>query len=407
VQRLQLTPGLRVGGHAEFCWTWHRCRGFGVAADANRGEPLAPFRLPPSPFNLSSMAKTTYKDSGVDLAVYEQSMARLPRLLRRTHSPRVLPNEGGFAGLFQLDFERGLFARNYREPVLVSGTDGVGTKLKVAQLAGRHDTVGIDLVAMCVNDVLCCGAEPLFFLDYVAMSHDDPQLLEAIVRGVSDGCVESDMALVGGETAIMTDLYARGDYDLAGFSVGVVEKQKLLDGSTISPGDLVLGVASNGIHSNGFSLVRKIVFDVAKLKIDDAVPECGGTVGEVLLRPTTIYTRAVRSVRSHYKVKSVVHGIAHVTGGGLHENLARILPPGVGATIDRGSWPVPPVFPWLQKLGEVDDDEMHRVFNMGIGLALVVSPFYAESIRAQLAASALASWPIGRTIASSQQVAWT
>jgi phosphoribosylformylglycinamidine cyclo-ligase len=366
------------------------------------------------------MAKTTYKDSGVDLAVYEQSMARLPRLLRRTHSPRVLPNEGGFAGLFQLDFSQGLFARNYREPVLVSGTDGVGTKLKVAQLAGRHDTVGIDLVAMCVNDILCCGAEPLFFLDYVAMSHDDPQLLEAIVRGVSDGCVESDMALVGGETAIMPDLYARGDYDLAGFCVGVVEKAKVLDGSTISPGDVVLGVASNGIHSNGYSLVRKIVFDVAKLKIDDPFPvgavsdrdkktasETPPTIGEVLLRPTTLYPRAVRSVLTHYKVKSVVHGIAHITGGGLHENLARILPPGIAATIDRGSWPMPPVFPWLQKLGEVDDDEMYRVFNMGIGLALVVSPYYAESIRDQLNACGLANWQIGRAIEGDQLVRWS
>ena len=353
------------------------------------------------------MAKTTYKDSGVDLAVYEESMARLPRLLRRTHSPRVLANEGGFAGLFQLDFEKGLFARNYREPVLVSGTDGVGTKLKVAQLAGRHDTVGVDLVAMCVNDVLCCGAEPLFFLDYVAMSHDDPQLLEAIVRGVSDGCVESDTALVGGETAIMPDLYARGDYDLAGFCVGVVEKQKVLDGSTISPGDVVLGVASNGVHSNGFSLVRKIVFEVAGLKIGDFVEECGATVGEVLLRPTTIYARAVRSVLMHYKVKSVVHGIAHVTGGGLHENLARILPPGVGATIDHGSWPVPPVFPWLQRLGEVDDDEMYRVFNMGVGLALVVSPYYAENIQRQLSQLHLASWPIGRAVAGEPVVRWS
>ena len=353
------------------------------------------------------MAKTTYKDSGVDLAVYEESMARLPRLLRRTHSPRVLPNEGGFAGLFQLDFSQGLFARNYREPVLVSGTDGVGTKLKVAQLAGRHDTVGIDLVAMCVNDILCSGAEPLFFLDYVAMSHDDPPLLEAIVRGVSDGCVESDMALVGGETAIMPDLYARGDYDLAGFCVGVVEKQKVLDGSTISPGDVVLGVASNGVHSNGYSLVRKIVFDVAGLKIDDRVEPCGATVGEILLRPTTIYARAVRSVLTHYKVKSVVHGIAHVTGGGIFENLARILPPGIAATIDRGSWPMPPVFPWLQKLGEVDDEEMYRVFNMGIGLALVVSPYYAESIRDQLAACGLANWPIGRTIEGNQLVSWS
>jgi phosphoribosylformylglycinamidine cyclo-ligase len=353
------------------------------------------------------MAKATYKDSGVDLAVYEESMARLPRLLRRTHSPRVLANEGGFAGLFQLDFSKGLFARNYQEPVLVSGTDGVGTKLKVAQLAGRHDTVGIDLVAMCVNDILCCGAEPLFFLDYVAMSHDDPQLLESIVQGISDGCVESDLALVGGETAIMPDLYARGDYDLAGFCVGVVEKAKVLDGSTISPGDVVIGVASNGIHSNGYSLVRKIVFDIAGLNVGDHVEALGTAISDALLRPTTIYTRALRSVLAHYKVKSVVHGVAHITGGGLHENLARILPEGIGVTIDRGSWPVPPVFGWLQQLGEVDDAEMYRVFNMGIGLALVVSPFYADSIQSQLAESGRASWIIGRAVAAgNQEVVW-
>ena len=216
---------------------------------------LAP-NLEPSP-----MAKATYKDSGVDLDVYRESMSRLPRLLRRTHSPRVLANEGGFAGLFQLDFADGLFARKYKDPVLVSGTDGVGTKLKVAQRAGVHNTVGIDLVAMCVNDVLCCGAEPLFFLDYVAMGRDDPALLEAIVAGISDGCVASDMALIGGETAIMPDLYQAEDYDLAGFCVGVVERAKVLDGSTISPGDVVIGVASSGLHSNGFSLVRKIVFE--------------------------------------------------------------------------------------------------------------------------------------------------
>lgn len=341
------------------------------------------------------MAKATYKSAGVDLDIYAESMARLPGLLRRTHSPRVLANEGGFAGLFQLDFAGQLFARHYRDPVLVAGTDGVGTKLKVAQLAGRHNTVGIDLVAMCVNDVLCCGAEPLFFLDYVAMSHDDPPLLEAIVRGISDGCLTSDMALVGGETAIMPDLYQRGDYDLAGFCVGVVERAKVLNGSTITSGDTILGVASSGIHSNGFSLVRKIVFDVRGLSVSDHVDACGATVADVLLTPTTIYTRAVRCVLGHYKVKSVVHGIAHITGGGLDENLARILPPGMSLSIDHGSWPVPPVFTWLRDLGDVEPAEMHRVFNMGIGLALVVSPFYAESIVQQLATSGLASWPIG------------
>jgi phosphoribosylformylglycinamidine cyclo-ligase len=352
------------------------------------------------------MAKATYKQSGVDLETYEQSMARLPRLLRRTHSPRVLPAEGGFAGLFQLDFPGRLFARKYADPVLVSGTDGVGTKLKVAQLAGRHHTVGIDLVAMCVNDVLCMGAEPLFFLDYVAMSRDDPALLEAIVSGISDGCVESDLALVGGETAIMPDMYQPGDYDLAGFCVGVVERAKILDGTTISPEDIVLGVASSGLHSNGYSLVRKIVFEMAGLGVADYVESCGATVADVLLTPTTIYTRAVRSVLTYYKVKSVVHGIAHITGGGLFDNLSRILPEGVAAEIDRGSWPVPPVFPWLQQLGGVDEDEMHRVFNMGIGLALVISPYYADSIREQLASCGLASWPIGRAVAGGEAVAW-
>jgi len=344
------------------------------------------------------MSRTTYKDSGVDLDLYRESMSRLPRLLRRTHTPRVIPAEGGFAGLFQLDFADGLFARKYKDPVLVSGTDGVGTKLKVAQRAGVHNTVGIDLVAMCVNDVLCCGAEPLFFLDYVAMGKDDPALLEAIVSGISEGCLQGDVALIGGETAIMPDMYLPGDYDLAGFCVGVVERQKLLCGSTIVPGDKLLGVASSGLHSNGYSLVRKIVFERAGLEINDFIEQIGTTVGEALLRPTMIYARAVRSVLAHYKVKGVVHGIAHITGGGLQENLSRILPSGVGIAIQPGSWPVPPVFKWLQQLGDVEEKEMYRVFNMGLGLVLVVSPYYAESIQQQLAASGLESWSIGQVV---------
>ena len=209
------------------------------------------------------MAKATYKDAGVDLDVYEESMGRLPRLLSRTHSPRVIPLVGGFAGLFQLDFDSPLFARKYEDPVLVSCTDGVGTKLKVAMAADRHDTVGVDLVAMSVNDALCCGAEPLFFLDYVAMSHDDPDRLEQIVAGITAGCLESDCALLGGETAIMPDIYARGDYDLAGFCVGVVERKRLIDGKAIAEGDVIIGVAASGLHSNGYSLVRKVVFDIA------------------------------------------------------------------------------------------------------------------------------------------------
>jgi phosphoribosylformylglycinamidine cyclo-ligase len=211
---------------------------------------------------------------------------------------------------------------------------------------------------------------------------------------------------VGGETAIMPEMYQPGDYDLAGFCVGVVERPKVLDGTTITPGDAVLGVASSGLHSNGYSLVRKIVFEIAQLEVSDFVEACGATVGEVLLRPTTIYTRAVRSVLSHYKVKSVVHGIAHITGGGLHENLARILPPGLAVTIDRGSWPVPQVFTWLQQLGDVVDAEMFKVFNMGVGMVLVVSPYYAESIQQQLAKFGLSSWPIGRAVEGKQEVAW-
>jgi phosphoribosylformylglycinamidine cyclo-ligase len=352
------------------------------------------------------MAKATYKDAGVDLEVYRQSMARLPRLLHRTYSPRVMPNDGGFAGLFQLDFSNALFARKYQDPVLVSCTDGVGTKLKVASLTGKHTTVGIDLVAMSVNDAICCGAEPLFFLDYVAMSHDDPQLLEQIVEGVSAGCVEADCALLGGETAIMPDLYRRGDYDLAGFCVAVAERRKLVDGRSISPGDAILGVASSGLHSNGYSLARKVVFEIAGLAVEDFVAELGTTVGNALAQPTRIYVRSVRRVLNYYKIKKVVHGIAHITGGGLHENLARILPPGIHAVIDRGSWSIPPVFPWMQRLGEIDQDEMDRVFNMGIGLVLIVSPHYADSIRGQLADCGLESWQIGQTTSGESGVAW-
>ncbi len=352
------------------------------------------------------MSKATYKDAGVDLELYRESMAQLPRLLRRTFTPRVLDAEGGFAGLFQLDFANQLFARRYEDPVLVACTDGVGTKLKVASQVGVHNTVGIDLVAMCVNDAICCGAELLFFLDYIAMAEDDPQLLAQIVDGISGACVECDTALIGGETAIMPDLYRTGDYDLAGFCVGVVDRKRLIDGSSIAEDDVVIGIASSGLHSNGFSLVRKIVFEIAGLGADDYVDECDSTVGELLLKPTQLYVRVMREVLKHYRVKNVVHGIAHITGGGLLENLGRILPEGMRAVVDRGSWPVPPVFGWLAKLGDVDPDEMDRVLNMGIGLVMVVSPFYAESIQHQAAAAGLKSWPIGRIAAGESVAVW-
>jgi len=352
------------------------------------------------------MAKATYKDAGVDLDVYREAMARLPRLIHRTQTPRVLRLDGGFAGLCRLDFANRLFARDYHDPVLVACTDGVGTKLKIAGMTGRHDTIGIDLVAMSVNDCICCGAEPLFFLDYVAMAKDNPPLLEMIVRGITDGCLESDCALLGGETAIMPDLYAEGDYDLAGFCVGVVDRKDLITGSSVVPEDLVLGVASSGIHSNGFSLVRKVVFEMAGLHVDDPVEELSQTVGEALLAPTQIYAKAMRGVLGHYRVKNVVHAIAHITGGGLCENLARVVPEGVRVVIDRGSWTPPPVFPWIQRLGQIDQAEMDQVFNMGIGLALVVSPFYAESIRQQLRRLGLQSWIIGHAKAGEKGVVW-
>lgn len=352
------------------------------------------------------MSPITYKDSGVDLDLYEQAMQKLPRLMHRTFSPRVLRNDGGFAGLFQLDFNCALFARNYKQPILVSGTDGVGTKLRVAQLAGSHNTVGIDLVAMCVNDVLCCGAEPLFFLDYVAMSRDNPPMLEQIVSGISEGCVQADCSLLGGETAIMPDHYQGDDYDLAGFCVGVVEKGHLISGQQIAEGDVILGIGSSGFHSNGYSLIRKAVFGLAGLAVSDHVDELGMTVGQALMVPTLIYAKLTRSVLSHYKVKNVVHGIAHITGGGLLENSQRILPPKVDLVFERGSWEVPKIFSWVQKLGQIDVDEMDHVFNMGLGLVLVVSPYYANTITEIAQAMGYRCSVVGTVTAGSGRSRW-
>jgi phosphoribosylformylglycinamidine cyclo-ligase len=346
----------------------------------------------------------TYKDAGVDLDIYAESMGRLPRLMRRTFSPRVIPNQGGFAGLFQLDFDGKLFARNYTEPVLVSGTDGVGTKLVIAQQTGRHGTVGIDLVAMCVNDLLCTGGEPLFFLDYVAMGRDDPSRLEAIVQGISDGCIAADTALLGGETAIMPDCYGDDDYDLAGFAVGVVERRRLIDGKLIGSGDVVLGLAASGLHSNGFSLVRKVIKD-AGLNWDARPAEFDGrSLADVCLEPTRIYTSVIRAVQSHYRVKQVIHGLAHITGGGIEENLDRVLPGDVDAQIDASAWQPPTVYRWLQQSGGIATAEMRRVFNMGIGMAMVVSEFYAASIASQINELGVDCTPIGRIVAGSGKV---
>ncbi|MEI6255165.1 MAG: phosphoribosylformylglycinamidine cyclo-ligase [Planctomycetota bacterium] len=331
------------------------------------------------------MSGATYSSAGVNLELYREGMARLPAHMRRTQCPRVMSQEGGFAALFQLDL-KGLFRRGYSDPLLVSCTDGVGTKLKVAVDAGIHHTVGIDLVAMSVNDALCTGAEPLFFLDYVAMSHDDPTLLEQIVRGIADACVECQCALVGGETAILPDMYHGGDYDLAGFCVGVVERKRVVDGRQIQAGDIAIGIASSGFHSNGYSLVRKAVFEIGGLQGSDRVADLGNkTVTDLLLEPTRLYARPVKAVLRHYRLKQVVHGIAHITGGGLVENLTRIVPDQVQIQLDRGSWNLPGVFPWVQRLGGIDTGEMERVFNMGVGMVFVVSAHFAHSIQSQLA----------------------
>ena len=329
--------------------------------------------------------KLTYRAAGLDLELYEKSLSAMVPFLRRTHTPRVLDGYGGFASLFSLDYNERLFAKNYRHPVLISCTDGVGSKLKIAGLMNKHDTVGIDLVAMSVNDALCTGGEPLVFLDYLAMPKDDPELTRDLIKGISDGCMEADCALVGGETAILPDFYQPGDYDMAGFCVGVVERDCIINGRAIRPGDKVLGLASTGLHSNGYSLVRKVVFEHAGLKVTDFVPELGRTVGEVLLEPTRIYVRPIKEILGHYPIKKrVVRGLAHITGEGLPGNVPRVLPPGRRVFLRRGSWEVPPVFPWLQKLGNIDQQEMETVFNMGIGFVVIVSHYYAESILRRL-----------------------
>ena len=349
------------------------------------------------------MGRSTYRDAGVDLDLYRQAMNRLPALLTRTKRAGVMELPGGFAGLFRL---RG-GPRRMDDPVLVSGTDGVGTKIKVAIAAKRFDTIGIDLVAMCVNDCLCLGAEPLFFLDYIALGRDDSDRLVQLVEGVSEGCVQAGAALLGGETAIMPDLYSAGDFDMAGFCVGLVERDEIIDGTQrIKPGDSVMGLASSGLHSNGYSLVRKEVFERAGLSVTDTVPELDGSVAEILLRPTRIYASAVSALMQTQPAGSV-HGIAHVTGGGLRENLERILPEQCRAYIDRSTWVTPAEFLWLQNLGDISRSEMFRVFNMGIGMAVVVETGAVNDIQTSLQHCGVESWLIGNIAAGDRDVEFT
>ena len=336
----------------------------------------------------------TYKDAGVDLDKYGGFISTVQKLARRTFEPRVIELNDGFAGLFALR-GGGMLSRRYRDPVLAACTDGVGTKLKIAFMMDRHDTVGIDLVAMSVNDLLGVGAEPLFFLDYLATGKLDASRSTAIVRGISEGCIQANCALIGGETAEMVDFYAPGEYDLAGFAVGAVERRRVIDGTRIAPGDVAIGIASSGLHSNGYTLVRKIFFEHAKMSVSDPVNEFGCTLGEELLRPTRIYARAVGAAIAHYKVTNIVHGVAHITGGGLAENIARILPKRRQIRIGKGSWPVPPVFDVVARTGRVAEDEMYRVFNMGVGMVLIVPSFNADVVMRILKRNGETAWVIG------------
>ena len=317
-----------------------------------------------------------YKHSGVDIDAGHEAVRRIRTLARSTFTSGVMSDIGSFGGLFRID------ATRFRDPILVASADGVGTKLKVAFMANRHDTIGVDLVNHCVNDILVQGAEPLFFLDYLATGRLLPDVIESVVRGLTDACRDNSCALLGGETAEMPGFYADGEYDVAGFIVGVVDKERLINGRTVAVGDILVGVPSSGLHTNGYSLARKIVFDTLKLKIDSHVAELGMTVGEALLEPHRSYLSMVRPILDYRSIK----GMAHITGGGITDNLPRVLPHGTAAIVDGSSWDVPPIFRWLQRSGNVPIDDMMRTFNMGIGLIVIASRDRGEQLIDELAA---------------------
>lgn len=321
-----------------------------------------------------SEERVTYKDSGVDIDAGNSFVKMIKPFVKATSRPEVMADIGGFGGLFSLNSSK------YRNPVLVSGTDGVGTKLKLAFMADRHDSVGIDLVAMCVNDIIVQGAEPLFFLDYLATGKLDPAKAADIVKGISQGCIQAGCALIGGETAEMPGFYAEGEYDIAGFTVGVVERDNLIDGSSITVGDTLIGLASSGLHSNGYSLARKVIFERMGLNIDSIMPETGATVANELLTPTRIYVKSILNLLRDF----TINGIAHITGGGLLENIPRVLPQACKAIVRKGSWPTLPIFTILQNAGNIEDSEMHRTLNCGIGMVLAVPENQTDDILIRL-----------------------
>ncbi|WP_025028844.1 phosphoribosylformylglycinamidine cyclo-ligase [Caldalkalibacillus mannanilyticus] len=334
-----------------------------------------------------------YKQAGVDIHAGYEAVERMKKHVQRTMRPEVLTGLGGFGALFELPIHK------YKQPVLVSGTDGVGTKLKLAFALDRHDTIGIDAVAMCVNDIVVQGAEPLYFLDYLACGKVFPEQIEAIVKGISDGCEQAGCALIGGETAEMPGFYSEGEYDIAGFSVGIVDKDKIIDGSTISPGDLLIGLPSSGIHSNGFSLVRRVLLEQEGLDLHSVMEE-DKSLGEVLLTPTRIYVKPVLELLERFTVK----GMAHITGGGFYENIPRMLPEQCDAEVDVGSWPIPSIFNTIQEKGSISQQDMFSTFNMGIGLVMAVKNEEAIDIIQFLDSLGEAAYLIGRVCEGSKEV---
>ncbi|RED63071.1 phosphoribosylformylglycinamidine cyclo-ligase [Cohnella lupini] len=336
-----------------------------------------------------------YKQAGVDIAAGNEAVERMKKHVKKTFRPEVLTGLGGFGGLFSLNKDK------YEEPVLVSGTDGVGTKLKLAFAMDKHDTIGIDAVAMCVNDVIVTGAEPLFFLDYLACDKIIPEKIEAIVKGIANGCQQAGCALIGGETAEMPGMYSEGEYDIAGFTVGIVDRKKAIDGSTIAAGDAVIGLASSGIHSNGFSLVRRLLLEQKGYSLTDKPSELEGkTLGDVLIEPTRIYVKQILNLLEKVQIK----GMAHITGGGFIENIPRVLPEGVNVDIASGAWPVLPVFGLMQQAGNITDRDMYTTFNMGIGMVLVVPAEQAEQALALAQEQGEQAYRIGTVTAGNKIV---
>jgi phosphoribosylformylglycinamidine cyclo-ligase len=329
--------------------------------------------------------KISYKDAGVDIEKGDSFVQAIKPMVESTFRPEVVTGLGGFAGCVSLNLER------YKKPILVSSTDGVGTKLKIAFMMDRHDTIGIDLVAMCVNDIVVTGARPLFLLDYLATSQLDPTRGKAVVEGIVKGCLEAECSLIGGETAEMPGFYKKGEYDLAGFAVGIVEDAELIDGTRVTVGDKVIGIASSGLHSNGFSLVRKVLLDHHKMNLKRQVEEIGEVLGEELLRPTRIYVKTALNLVRDFSIG----GIAHITGGGITENLPRVIPKGCRANIRRGTWDVPLIFPFLKERGKISEEEMLRTFNNGIGMILIVKPKDLEDILGRLRSLGEKAFAIG------------